>query len=144
MSDLISEVCEILSDLYPMDGEKVISIKELDKAYDKIINLRPTCNQLATDCVSRQAAINIVDSETVSTNPEHFKSSEPSDLKNLLMVAFQDLPSAEPERKKGKWTIEDCHAATYKYCCSICKAHHRVRYDFCPSCGADMRGEEDE
>ena len=146
-----------------MDGEKVISIKELDKAYDKIINLRPTCNQLATDCVSRQAAINIVDSETVSTNPEHFKSSEKfikfmdnADIAsfgkwqwangfNTALVAtkvqLKKLPSAEPERKKGKWTIEDCHAATYKYCCSICKAHHRVRYDFCPSCGADMRGE---
>ena len=139
MSDLISEVCEILSDLYPMDGEKVISIKELDKAYDKIINLRPTCNQLATDCISREAAINTVFNMCCKWN-----TNDPSDLKNLLMVAFQDLPSAEPERKKGTWTIEDCHAATYKYCCSICKAHHRVRYDFCPSCGADMRGEEDE
>lgn len=44
-------------------------------------NLQPACNQLATDiCVgdtiSRQAAIDAVDSETVSTNPEHFKSSE--------------------------------------------------------------------
>ena len=68
MSDLISEVCEILSDLYPMDGEKVISIKELDKAYDKIINLRPTCNQLATDCVSKQAVIKAVDKHTFDTD----------------------------------------------------------------------------
>ena len=51
------------------------------------------------------------------------------------------LPSAQPERKKGKWTAEDCHAMTYKYCCSSCRAHHRARYDFCPTCGADMRGD---
>ena len=40
----------------------------------------------------------------------------------------------------GVWTREDCHAATYPYCCSNCKAHHRALYDFCPTCGADMRG----
>ena len=51
--------------------------------------------------------------------------------------------SAQPERKKGKWTIEDCHAVTYRYCCSVCKAHHRARYAYCPSCGADMRGEQE-
>lgn len=32
--------------------------------------------QPCDDCISRQAAIGEVDSETVSTNPEHFKSSE--------------------------------------------------------------------
>ena len=40
--------------------------------------------------------------------------------------------------KHGIWTIEDCHSATYKYCCSECEAHHRTRYNFCPTCGAIM------
>ena len=50
------------------------------------------------------------------------------------------MPTIEPERKKGKW--KDCHVATYKYCCSECKAYHRAMYDYCPTCGADMRGEQ--
>lgn len=49
---------------------------------------------------------------------------------------IKNIPTVEP--KKGKWSIEDCHAATYKYCCSECKAHHRARYDYCPTCGARM------
>lgn len=42
----------------------------------------------------------------------------------------------------GLWTIEDRHAATYPYCCSNCTAHHRARYDYCPSCGAKMDGKD--
>ena len=60
-----------------------------------------------------------------------------------ILEKIENMPTIEPERKKGKWKDEDCHAATYKYCCSECKAHHRAMYDYCPSCGADMRGEQE-
>ena len=80
------------------------------------------------DLISRQAAIDTCMREDVRTGYD-----------GACLIA--QLPSAQPERKKGKWTIEDCHAATYPYCCSNCTAHHRARYDFCPTCGADMRGE---
>ena len=52
---------------------------------------------------------------------------------------IEKLPSAQ---KTGKWMIEDCHAATYQYCCSECYAHHRARYDYCPTCGARMEVKE--
>lgn len=57
-----------------------------------------------------------------------------------LWKAAYERGKAEAQRT-GRWTVEDCHAATYKYCCSNCKAHHRARYDFCPSCGARMEVE---
>lgn len=50
--------------------------------------------------------------------------------------------NALKKQKTGQWMIEDCHAATYKYCCSECNAHHRARYDFCPTCGCRMECEE--
>lgn len=72
-----------------------------------------------TDLIDRQAAIDVVDSETVSTNPEHFKSSEKfikfmndvdiasfgkwqwSNGFNTALVAtrvqLRKLPSAQPE-----------------------------------------------
>ena len=35
----IASVCEILSDMYPTDGEKVVSVESINEAYDKIIKL---------------------------------------------------------------------------------------------------------
>lgn len=43
----------------------------------------------------------------------------------------------EPERKTGKWSF-NCYVEPYRFCCSVCNANHRARYDFCPSCGAKM------
>ena len=41
MSETISKasVCEILADIYPIDGEKVVAVKEIDKAYEAIQQL---------------------------------------------------------------------------------------------------------
>lgn len=41
MSDYISKssVCEILADIYPTDGERVVLVKEIDKAYEEILQL---------------------------------------------------------------------------------------------------------
>lgn len=63
------------------------------------------------------------------------------------------FPSAEPERKKGEWVeYPDCLRYEGAYAddqisCSAC--HHTFNimdncteeFDFCPHCGADMRGE---
>ena len=43
---------------------------------------------------------------------------------------------AQPERRKGKWIEGKCNR---------CGEHEpSYRSNFCPHCGADMRGEEDE
>ena len=53
-----------------------------------------------------------------------------------------------PERKKGKWIFEECKGNTY-FRCSECGEIVTSafmgfpRYEYCPMCGADMRGEEE-
>ena len=47
---------------------------------------------MKNDVIRREAAINTVFSMCCRWN-----TSDPEDLKNMLMTAFQDLPSAQPE-----------------------------------------------
>jgi len=60
----------------------------------------------------------------------------------------EQLPSAQPERKKGKWQITDAYP--HNVYCSEChtrfaQTHWSVWKDgslprnFCPNCGADFR-----
>lgn len=41
MRDLIDKlnVCEILADIYPTDGEKVVGVERIDKAYEAVLAL---------------------------------------------------------------------------------------------------------
>lgn len=56
------------------------------------------------------------------------------------------LPSAQPQRKTGKWiTVEGRFGNEVE--CNQCHSvfwYWMGNYRFCPSCGADMRGESDE
>ena len=57
------------------------------------------------------------------------------------------FPSAQPQRKKGKWEITNLGAVGVFDSCSECKRvvkHKAPFYNYCPNCGADMRGEQDE
>jgi hypothetical protein len=62
-------------------------------------------------------------------------------------------PSVQPERKRGEWFVwggMDIPENHGKHKCSVCGEFAPVRYekplikeclsDFCPSCGANMRG----
>lgn len=65
-------------------------------------------------------------------------------------LLLKNAPTIEPERKKGKWVTpsrEGCFSFSNAYAeCSICKKKTYMgwRMNFCPNCGADMRGESDE
>ena len=83
----------------------------------------------------------------------------------LIDNAISELPSAQPERKKGRWIPVDSYSAfggdeatwiahgnpVAFYYCSECKEQAYAGEDgeplltaYCPNCGADMRGEQDE
>ena len=47
---------------------------------------------------------------------------------------IENIPSAEPERKKGEWIIHDYALGRERYECSRCRERCDLEYKFCPNC----------
>lgn len=68
-----------------------------------------------------------------------------------VCITLKQLPPAQPERKPGRWIPQNHNkvngmtsTAVYYYPkCSVCGCCANYT-NFCPGCGADMRGEQDE
>ena len=64
----------------------------------------------------------------------------------LLMLICR-LPSAEPERKIGKWVYDGIRGRFPACKCSICGHYENADWallqgaNYCPNCGAEMKGE---
>ena len=96
------------------------------------------------DLISRQAAIDAIKKINAHGNTDRANGLGLSE--NAIIL----LPSAEPERKTGRWiemvdadpmTGEPYVCGVY---CSECGERIGCESNFCPNCGADMRGEQDE
>lgn len=105
-------------------------------------------NGLVNDCISRQAAVDAL-MELVEARYK-WKSDASGEIKgiNAAYCAIEDLPSAQPQRMRGKWIGGEFGR------CSVC-GHEGNASDiwngckgiFCPNCGAAlmfMAGDDDE
>ena len=105
------------------------------------------------DLISRQAAIDALNEQieqcdkALSSFDISIKDEFAVKVERASLVAYKEqlefLPSAQPERKTGRW-IEKPHVHGVAYC-SLCDYElHTNDTNFCPNCGADMRGEQDD
>lgn len=111
-----------------------------------------------SDLISRQEAIDVLNDgaellrrvldETYVVGDERTKYEWGISLIESYISEMDGLPSAQPERKKGKWH-QRFYPKVEMMVCSECgnefsyDAETGVRdYNFCPNCGADMRGEQ--
>ena len=99
------------------------------------------------DLIDRAMAIDALD--------KRFDSIPMEQTMEILQLRkdLRELPSAQPERKRGRWNITDAYP--HNVYCSECytrfaQTHWAVWEDgslprnFCPNCGADMREDEQE
>ena len=92
------------------------------------------------DLISRQAAIDAIKREI-------WDKHRAKDIIDTIC----NIPSAQPERKKGEWIYKN---DLKQFFCNQCGEPSLTDDDvyiydmpfpnFCPNCGADMRGEKDE
>jgi len=60
-----------------------------------------------------------------------------------IRARYDALPSAQPERKKEKWINGVCdQCGSHDPYWAMASTYYRS--SFCPNCGADMRGEQDD
>ena len=115
-------------------GEAIIRIEQLPPAQPE--QLGTDLAEVGTDCISRQA---LLDKFEPWLKVKDYNDGELNMLKAVL-YEIRFMRPAQPELKKGKW-IRNGWAIT----CSECgyDMPYTVRR-FCPNCGADMRGEQDD
>lgn len=86
---------------------------------------------MSDDLISRQAAISFI--ENVPYIKDH------PNMGDLIKEWLEQIPAVQPEKKIGQWLINS--DGYYPYC-STCKNEPKSRTmtDYCPNCGAFMKG----
>lgn len=132
-----------------MDAESWVAVDEYEKNLQKKViewlkEFPPA--ELGADTISRQAAIDAINCDITITGRQN------AELVAATIGAFVDrikaLPPAQP--KRGKW-IKTARWGRVYYC-NQCRNYldfdgvnaGRGSTNFCPNCGADMRGEQDD
>ena len=101
---------------------------------------------MMSDSISRQQVI-----DELFKLYEYQRDIDPTEAADLVRQGIylaekkiEQLPPAQPERKKGRWinrSLNILYPEWERYTCSVC-GKHSDNYDYCPNCGADMRQKE--
>jgi hypothetical protein len=121
----------------------------------------PDINVGHMDAISRQAAIEAVE-KSMYENPHEndiHRGMHDHEHRHFLTI-LMGLPPVQPKRKRGKWIERESDTEDKENgfktvivcsCCDFpattfysedCESRTQIRTDFCPNCGADMRGEK--
>ena len=109
--------------------------------------------KIAEQCIPKECKDDLVSRRQVYC----LKLASESDLEFGQVLI--DMPTAQPEQKKGEWEeiaiipeaydIAGVKTWASKMRCNQCSfttyavEGHFAQYNYCPSCGADMRGKHD-
>ena len=120
--------------------------QEVSVYFKDTMCVKSVCTPLteSDDCVSRKEALH-----SICKNCEWYQGFKPTCINKCgLYKHIMKLPSVQPKRDKGEWKILDEEANAYE--CSKCQDAFMLmegnpennNYNFCPNCGADMRGKK--
>lgn len=109
---------------------------------------------MKNDLISRHAAIDALGEKQLAWIAGEYEAGLQNKWESDV-EALKELPSVQPERKRGKWIYSEDEYGIDGYHCDECGffvpwdyTHKFINYiedyHFCPNCGADMRGEQDD
>lgn len=149
MDDLISRQQAI--DAVETVAKSGASIEDIKLILAEMPSVQPetNCSEIPnnSDTISRRWAIDKITKRLYETAFNNIGIKQNIDetlvdvAENRLENWFDELPSVQPERKKGTWTDDAS--------CPFCGFQPWYEKDihtlsFCPNCGADMRGDKHE
>lgn len=161
----IESLAKQMPESYTLDGSHLAD-EEIFKAQEVYADSIKTIEQLPAaqsghKTITKKEAIEKIKKMTYKDDFRTFVDSlnlSRDDYKTM-MEYIDEIPGAQPERKKGKWIVAtwvnvntgEMRKGRY---CSVCKCgyfHYDVSVNtvsdipnYCPNCGADMRGGEME
>lgn len=110
----------------------------------------------AMTLISREDAIEVVAKQWLfeaSTESPYVNDDDIGEYRNLAEGLFEDVPTVKAEPiKHGTWTIAetyDCEGGEIpRLICSECKSEpmawsSKRFFNYCPNCGAKMKGQEE-
>ena len=122
-------------------------------------SVQPVATDATSDTISRQAAIDALDEQirqcdkALSAFDISLKEEYAVKVERASLVAFREtleyMPTAKPERNTGHWILYDKRFPWSKdYKCSECGNYINISdinvgrgsVNFCPNCGAKMKG----
>jgi hypothetical protein len=147
MDDLISRQQAIDALMAAIDDVGVLDGADIKTVFDMLPSVQHENAQLSqedttSDMISRTATIDAVnnafDRETLLTGF----------VRSIAVRAIRDMPSAQPEPHEGHWIRTDC-GLDVECKCSVCGYKDFVephdtywfKRNYCPNCGARMKGE---
>lgn len=89
------------------------------------------------------------DNKTIEQIIDEQPTIEPEQTDGFTKWAKSVADSYRPERKKGEWILDpgfySARGLSIFYMCTVCKKQVKgEKTNYCPNCGADMRGGADE
>ena len=139
------EILDILDNA--KDERGAVPMRLVRQAFDKLPTIQPEKAQLSqedatSDLISRQAALKAINSWRGRFSEEYNEAID--DCENSI----KELPTIQPEPKEGHWIeggiyrdVIECHCSE---CGQLMTTAVTVRMNFCPNCGAKMKGVKHE
>ena len=100
---------------------------EIRRTYDKLKEQEP-----CEDCISREQLVRELNAQMAVD----------AITKEVAIDVLEHLPPVTPKPKTGHWMIKDDYETSPYFVCSQCGEVSCCKGNFCPDCGADMRGEK--
>ena len=144
MDDLISRQAAIDATWFEPSYTDPLNV--LTEVRDRLKALPSAQPEPCEDTVSRQRLLSDL-KELVAAWKKYPVMAEQIKGVEAAIGYVEAIPSAQSERKKGDWInrgrIIRCNKCKIGYA-TVKGMKNALTYNFCPNCGADMRGEQDE